>query len=71
MHSSAKFSASYEGTLQAYGSSASDLDVVGKAVGDRLFFAGEATNSADYGTVHAAYTSGIRAAGEVRAATGP
>ena len=49
------------------GVQANDLDVVGAPIDDKLFFAGEATSRQDYGTVHAAYTSGRRAATEIRA----
>lgn len=36
-------------------------------VGERLFFAGEATERKTFGTVHGAYISGQRAAREVLA----
>lgn len=47
------------------GASLSDYDRVGASVEGSLYFAGEATSSADFMTVHAAYLSGIRAADEV------
>ena len=37
-----------------------DLDVMAESVGDRLFFAGEATRRIDYGTTHGAFLSGLR-----------
>jgi monoamine oxidase len=47
------------------GSSGDDHDTLAEPVNGRLFFAGEAT-SADYNaTVHGAYLSGLRAAGEI------
>ena len=39
-------------------------------VGDRLFFAGEATHPTDFSTAHGAYESGVRAAAEAIAALG-
>ena len=36
-----------------------------KAVGDKIYFAGEATESNHYGTAHGAYFSGVRAANEI------
>ncbi len=44
------------------GKSAKLLDQIGEPVIDRLFFAGEATNSIDYASAHAAYMSGLRVA---------
>lgn len=41
---------------------------LGRPVGDRLFFAGEATNTDDPGTVHGARASGLRVAQQVAAA---
>ncbi|MBL0203170.1 MAG: FAD-dependent oxidoreductase [Candidatus Microthrix sp.] len=43
---------------------------LGTPIGDRLFFAGEATDLGDPGTVHGARASGMRVATQV-AATGP
>jgi len=34
-------------------------------VDSRIFFAGEATQRDDFATVHGAYLSGLRAAGEI------
>ncbi len=50
------------------GSPISDIKVLGEAVSDRLFFAGEATSKAYFGTVHGAYLSGLREARKVLAA---
>jgi len=44
------------------GGNARALDVLGEPVGNSLFFAGEATSSKDYASVHAAFLSGLRAA---------
>ena len=44
------------------GGSLSDMDVLGEPTGERLLFAGEATVPAYYGTVHAAFISGVREA---------
>ncbi|NLS03386.1 FAD-dependent oxidoreductase [Rhizobium sp. P32RR-XVIII] len=41
--------------------------VLGRPFDNRVFFAGEATNPADFSTAHGAYHSGIRAAEEVLA----
>ena len=38
-----------------------------RAASNRLFFAGEATDSDYFGTVHGAYLSGVRAANEILA----
>ena len=43
---------------------ASQRQVLARPVGDRLFFAGEATHRTDFSTAHGAWESGIRAAGE-------
>ena len=50
----------------AVGSSFSDLDVVAAPVNNRVFFAGEGTNSGYLGTVHGAYQSGLREADRIR-----
>jgi len=42
------------------GSSPADMDTLGDPVGGRVLFAGEATNSNYYGTLHGAMLSGIR-----------
>jgi polyamine oxidase len=44
------------------GSEASDRIILGAPVDDRLFFAGEAAHPRYFGTVHAAYETGIHAA---------
>jgi monoamine oxidase len=50
--------------------STADFDRLAEPVGDKLFFAGEATTRCGYGSVHGAYTSGYRAAQEVVLAAG-
>jgi monoamine oxidase len=47
------------------GGSAGDMRTLADAGSDRLYFAGEHTVPEHFGTVHAAYTSGLRAAAEV------
>lgn len=47
------------------GQQPTDRDELAKPIGNRLFFAGEATHSYYIGTVHAAYETGVRAAREV------
>jgi monoamine oxidase len=49
------------------GSSSSDRTTYAEPLGGRVFFAGEGTAVADYGTVHAALLSGHRAAHRVHA----
>jgi monoamine oxidase len=44
------------------GASSVDCDVLAEPCGERLFFAGEATQRWDYGTVHGAFWSGEHAA---------
>lgn len=36
------------------------MQALGEPVGDRLFFAGVATNPEHFGTIHGAYLSGLR-----------
>ena len=42
-----------------------DMDELAKSIDNKLFFAGEATSKRYYGTVHAAYISGYKAAQEI------
>ena len=42
-----------------------DIDAVSEPVNDTLFFAGEHTDPLYYGSLHAAYNSGIRVFGEM------
>ncbi|MBI2898681.1 MAG: FAD-dependent oxidoreductase [Planctomycetes bacterium] len=44
------------------GGTADDFDALAEPVGDRLFFAGEATHAEESATVHGAYLSGVREA---------
>jgi predicted NAD/FAD-dependent oxidoreductase len=44
------------------GASGEDIDALAEPVDERVFFAGEATHRAHYGTVQGAYLSGVRAA---------
>jgi polyamine oxidase len=46
----------------AVGSSPDDMEALGEPVGERLLFAGEATNPEFFATVHGAYLSGVREA---------
>ena len=46
----------------AVGSSPDDMEALGEPVGERLLFAGEATNPEYFATVHGAYLSGVREA---------
>jgi len=43
------------------------MDILAEPVGEELFFAGEGTYSRVFGTTHAAFFSGERAASEVLA----
>ncbi|WP_315859920.1 flavin monoamine oxidase family protein [Rhizobium leguminosarum] len=45
--------------------------VLGRPVGDRLFFAGEATHQSDFSTAHGAWESGLRAADQAAAVLTP
>lgn len=49
----------------ATGSSLADYDVIGEPVGNRLYFAGEATSSRHFMTAHAAFLSGVRVANDI------
>lgn len=49
----------------AKGSAPADAEALAAPVGERLFFAGEATSRDHPATVHGAYASGLRAAAEV------
>lgn len=49
----------------AVGSSPDDMHALGEPVGERLLFAGEATNPEWFGTVHGAYLSGQREADRI------
>lgn len=49
------------------GATYEDFDTLAEPVGERLFFAGEATQRQHYGTVHGAYLSGLREAGRIAA----
>ncbi|MCX2934108.1 FAD-dependent oxidoreductase [Mycobacterium sp. CVI_P3] len=51
----------------AVGSSPDDMHALGEPVGDRLLFAGEATDPEWFGTVHGAYLSGLREADRILA----
>lgn len=44
------------------GAGPDDIELIGRPIGDRLFFAGEGTEPSYYGNVHAAVLSGIREA---------
>ncbi|HJT35042.1 MAG TPA: FAD-dependent oxidoreductase [Pirellulales bacterium] len=45
--------------------SGADYDILGEPVGDRMFFAGEATNREYSATAHGAYLSGLREAARI------
>jgi len=44
-----------------------DIDAVSEPVNGTLFFAGEHTDPLYYGSLHAAYNSGVRVLGEMNA----
>ena len=52
------------------GSSFERYATLGEPIGDRVFFAGEATDPDHPATVHGAFLSGVRAAGEIGAVAG-
>lgn len=52
-------------SFNALGSTPALRDVLAQPLGNRLFFAGEATSREHFGTAHGAYLSGLRAAQEV------
>ncbi|NEO49410.1 MAG: NAD(P)-binding protein [Moorea sp. SIO4A3] len=52
-------------SFNGIGASADTRNTLGKAVGNRLFFAGEATSEDYPGTVHGAYLSGVNAASTI------
>lgn len=52
-------------TCIGVGASPEDIVALAEPVGDRLFFAGEATNSYHWGCVHSAYESGLREAARI------
>lgn len=52
-------------SFQKVGSQPGDRRALAQAVGDRLFFAGEATHPHFFSTVHGAYETGVRAAREI------
>ena len=49
------------------GASSDDYDTMAEPVGDKLYFAGEATFRKHPSTVHGAYLSGVREAGRLLA----
>lgn len=55
-------------SFNALGSTPEMRKVLARPLGNRLFFAGEATSTAHFGTTHGAYLSGIRAAREMASA---
>ena len=55
-------------SYNAHGSKPAMRDALARPVNGRVFFAGEATNKAYFGTTHGAYLSGLRAAKEILSA---
>lgn len=55
-------------SFNALGSAPGMRKVLARPLENRLFFAGEATSTAHFGTTHGAYLSGIRAAREIASA---
>jgi monoamine oxidase len=54
-------------SFNALGSRPGMRDDLAKSIDNRVFFAGEATDRNYFGTVHGAYLSGLRVAGEISA----
>jgi monoamine oxidase len=52
-------------TYITLGATPSDIEALAEPVGDRLFFAGEATVRQHWATVHSAYVSGLREAARI------
>ena len=52
-------------SYNAYGSTPAMRDTLAQPLGNRLFFAGEATSKDHFGTAHGAYMSGMKAAKDV------
>jgi monoamine oxidase len=52
-------------SYNALGSTPADRTVLGAPVGNKLFFAGEATGREEFGTAHAAYLSGLRVVNQI------
>lgn len=52
-------------SYNALGSTPADRPALGAPVGNKLFFAGEATGREEFGTAHAAYISGLRVARQI------
>ena len=55
----------------AYSYYCEDFEVVYKNIDDIIFFAGEHTDPVYYGSMHAAYNSGLRVLCEIGAYKGP
>ena len=52
-------------TFIAAGATPADIRTLQEPLGDRIFFAGEATSAEHWGTVHGAYLSGLREAARI------